>query len=137
MADLNALSHEILSRSEAALRTPIQEIPERTYHNEAVIDTFDGKPAKPAVAVTPKNGEVLIEPIYGSRSRVVSRRVPDARGSTRACRQSGGAFELWRQGRTVHIVRSSAHAEDQRLGGMVLVNNPKQYRHDREIGLYR
>ncbi len=61
MDDLKELSHEILSRSEAAVRANIQQIPEGTYHNEAVIDIFDGKPVKIVVGVTLKNGEVLID----------------------------------------------------------------------------
>lgn len=57
---LEALSQELRSRSETAMRKAIQELPDGTYHAEAISDGID-TPIRLMMALTVKGDEILID----------------------------------------------------------------------------
>jgi len=61
LRDVQALSHEILSRTEAAVRANIRQFPEGTHRSEIPIDAFGGEPVVIATAVTLKDGTVTVD----------------------------------------------------------------------------
>ncbi len=61
MDDIQPLSREILSRTEAAVRASIRQFAEGTYRSEVAIDTFDDEEIRIAIAITFRDGEVLID----------------------------------------------------------------------------
>lgn len=58
--NLEALSRELRSRSETAMRHAIKELPDGTYHAEAVSDGID-TPIRLKMALTVKGDEILID----------------------------------------------------------------------------
>ncbi|MDI6809180.1 MAG: hydantoinase B/oxoprolinase family protein [Candidatus Eisenbacteria bacterium] len=73
MEDVQELSCEIISRTEATVRRNISQLPEGTYSREVMIDKFDEKPITIAIAVKLKDGEVVID--YTGSSPQISRGV--------------------------------------------------------------
>ena len=61
MDDIVPVSHEILARTEAAVRAHIRQFREGTYRNEIAIDTFDGAAIRIAIAVTLRDGAVQVD----------------------------------------------------------------------------
>ena len=61
MDDIQPLSTEILSRTEASVRANIRQFAEGTYRSEVAIDTFDDEEIRIAIAITLKDGEVLVD----------------------------------------------------------------------------
>ena len=61
MDEILPVSREILARTEAAVRSSIRQFPEGTYRNEVSIDTFDDEEIRIAIAITIRDGEVLVD----------------------------------------------------------------------------
>jgi N-methylhydantoinase B len=61
MDDIQALSREILSRTEASVRASIRQFAEGTYRSEICVDTFDDEEIRIVTAITLKDGEILID----------------------------------------------------------------------------
>ncbi|QHE84687.1 hydantoinase B/oxoprolinase family protein [Hydrogenophaga sp. BPS33] len=61
LADLTEVSAQILQRTSSAVAAKIANCKEGTYVSEATIDAYDGKPVHIKVAVTVRDGRVLVD----------------------------------------------------------------------------
>lgn len=61
MTDILPVSREILARTEAAVRASIRQLREGTWRNDVSIDTFDDEDIRIAIAITIRDGEVLVD----------------------------------------------------------------------------
>jgi len=73
MADIREFSHEILARTETAVRDNIRQFPDGVCRNEAFIDKFDDQPIKIAVEITLNNGDIVVD--YTGSSPQINRAV--------------------------------------------------------------